>query len=208
ISFHPTLAPGDRASPIADVWAQASTVIGGKTLVEAQGLPVLVEASRGKGRISYLALDVGRPPLSQWDGLPKFLQNLLTPAGNDELALRTRWDDAVFSQLILSPSFLSTYLPTGSLFVAIVVYLVGIGLFTLIWQRGNFARRHLVIALVLFVALSTGAGYVLFSRGGNIPDGVLLSSTVMESSADGYVEVQSNLAMFSTQIRQYSLQME
>ena len=55
--------------------------LGGKVLAEAQGMPVLVETSRGKGRITYLSLDVGRPPLSQWDGLPRFLQNLLAPAG-------------------------------------------------------------------------------------------------------------------------------
>ena len=208
ISFHPALGQGERASPIADVWAQASTLIGGKVLAEAQGMPVLVETSRGKGRITYLSLDVGRPPLSQWDGLPRFLQNLLAPAGGEELAPRTRWDDSVFSQLILSPSFISTYLPTGSLFVAIVGYLIGIGLFSWLWQRQAFTRRALVAAFLFFVVLSTGGGYLLFSRGGNIPDGVLLSSSVMESSADGYVEVQSNLAMFSTQIRQYGLQME
>ena len=208
ISFHPALGQGERASPIADVWAQASTLIGGKVLAEAQGMPVLVETSRGKGRITYLSLDVGRPPLSQWDGLPRFLQNLLAPAGGEELAPRTRWDDSVFSQLILSPSFISTYLPTGSLFVAIVGYLVGIGLFSWLWQRQAFTRRALVAAFLFFVVLSTCGGYLLFSRGGNIPDGVLLSSSVMESSADGYVEVQSNLAMFSTQIRQYGLQME
>lgn len=208
ISFHPALGQGERASPIADVWAQASTLIGGKVLAEAQGMPVLVETSRGKGRITYLSLDVGRPPLSQWDGLPRFLQNLLAPAGGEELAPRTRWDDSVFSQLILSPSFISTYLPTGSLFVAIVGYLIGIGLFSWVWQRQAFTRRALVAAFLFFVVLSTCGGYLLFSRGGNIPDGVLLSSSVMESSADGYVEVQSNLAMFSTQIRQYGLQME
>jgi hypothetical protein len=208
ISFHPVLGQSDPASAIADVWAQASTVIGGKVLAEAQGMPVLVETSRGKGRITYLSLDVGRPPLSQWDGLPRFLQNLLAPAGGDELAPRTRWDDAVFSQLILSPSFISTYLPTGSLFVAIVGYLIGIGLFSWLWQRQGFTRRALVAAFLFFVVFSTCGGYLLFSRGGNIPDGVLLSSSVMESSADGYVEVQSNLAMFSTQIRQYGLQME
>jgi hypothetical protein len=202
------LGRSDPASAIADVWAQASTVIGGKVLAEAQGVPVLVETSRGKGRITYLSLDVGRPPLSQWDGLPRFLQNLLAPAGGDELAPRTRWDDSVFSQLILSPSFISTYLPTGSLFVAIVGYLIGIGLFSWLWQRQGFTRRALVAAFLFFVVLSTCGGYLLFSRGGNIPDGVLLSSSVMESSADGYVEVQSNLAMFSTQIRQYGLQME
>jgi hypothetical protein len=208
ISFHPALGQGERASPIADVWAQASTLIGGKVLAEAQGMPVLVETSRGKGRITYLSLDVGRPPLSQWDGLPRFLQNLLAPAGGEELAPRTRWDDSVFSQLILSPSFISTYLPTGSLFVAIVGYLVVIGLFSWLWQRQASTRRTLVAAFLFFVVLSTCGGYLLFSRGGNIPDGVLLSSSVMESSADGYVEVQSNLAMFSTQIRQYGLQME
>jgi hypothetical protein len=208
ISFHPALGQGERASPIADVWAQASTLIGGKVLAEAQGMPVLVETSRGKGRITYLSLDVGRPPLSQWDGLPRFLQNLLAPAGGEELAPRTRWDDSVFSQLILSPSFISTYLPTGSLFLAIVGYLIGIGLFSWVWQRQAFTRRALVAAFLFFVVLSTCGGYLLFSRGGNIPDGVLLSSSVMESSADGYVEVQSNLAMFSTQIRQYGLQME
>ena len=208
ISFHPALGQGERTSPIADVWAQASTLIGGKVLAEAQGMPVLVETSRGKGRITYLSLDVGRPPLSQWDGLPRFLQNLLAPAGGEELAPRTRWDDSVFSQLILSPSFISTYLPTGSLFVAIVGYLIGIGLFSWLWQRQAFTKRALVAAFLFFVVLSTCGGYLLFSRGGNIPDGVLLSSSVMESSADGYVEVQSNLAMFSTQIRQYGLQME
>jgi hypothetical protein len=208
VSFPPALGQSGRGSPIADVWAQVSTVVGGKVLEEAQGMPVLVESSRGKGRISYLSIDVGRPPLSQWEGLPKFLQNLLVSVGGDELAPRTRWDDSVFSQLIVSPSFMSTYLPTGSLFIAIVGYLVSIGLFSWLWQRQSFTRRTLAAAFLFLVALSTCAGYLLFSRGGNIPDGVLLSSNVMETSADGYVEVQSNLALFSTQIRQYGLRME
>jgi hypothetical protein len=212
ISFLPGIGQSDRkndqASPIANVWAQASTVIGGKVLAEAQGMPVLVETSRGKGRITYLSLDVGRPPLSQWDGLPGFLQNLLTPGGGEDIALRTQWDDAVFSQLIMSPSFITTYLPTGSLFFSIVGYLIGIGIFSWLWQRQPLRRRTMAVSFLAFVALSTVGGYLLFSRGGNIPDGVLLSSTVLESSADGYVDAQANLAMFSTQIRQYDLQMK
>jgi hypothetical protein len=111
----------------------------------------------------------------------------------------------VFSQLILSPSFISTYLPTGSLFVAIIGYLIGIGLFSWVWQRQAFTRRG--GRFPFFVVFSTGGAISIQPRR-NIPDGVLLSSSVMESSADGYVEVQSNLAMFSTQIRQYGLQME
>ena len=212
ISFLPSFGQGDRKndqpSPIANVWAQASTVVGGKVLAEAQGMPVLVETSRGKGRIIYLSLDVGRPPLSQWKGLPGFLQNLLTPSEGEDLTLRTQWDDAVFSQLILSPSFITTYLPTGSLFLMIVGYLIGIGVFSWVWQRQPFRRRTIVTSFLAFVVLSTVGGYLLFSRGGNIPDGVLLSSTVLENSADGYVDAQANLAMFSTQIRRYDLQMK
>jgi hypothetical protein len=208
VSLSPGLSQSDRLPPVANVWAQTSTVVAGKVLAEAHGMPIIVETSRGKGRISYLSLDIGRPPLSQWDGLPKFFQNLLTPVGADDLSPRTRWDDAVFSQLILSPSFISAYLPTGSLFVAIVGYLFGIGVFAWLWQYQRLPRRTLVVSLLSFVVLSTVGGYLVFGRGGNIPDGVLLSSTVLESSADGYVEAQSNLAMFSTQIREYSLQME
>jgi hypothetical protein len=208
VSLSPGPGQNDRLPPIANVWAQTSNVVAGKVLVEAQGMPVIVETSRGKGRITYLSLDIGRPPLSQWDGLPRFFQNLLTPGEADDLSPRTRWDDAVFSQLILSPSFISAYLPTGSLFVAIVGYLIGIGIFAWLWQFHRFPRRGLLISLISFVVLSAVGGYLVFGRGGNIPDGVLLSSTVMESSADGYVEAQSNLAMFSTQIREYSLQLQ
>ena len=35
-----------------------------------------------------------------------------------------------------------------------------------------------------------------------------LSSTVLESSGDGFVDAQANLALFSTQLRQYDLEME
>jgi hypothetical protein len=208
ISFVPNLEQGERAASIAGIWAQASTPIGGKVLAQAQGIPVLVESSRGKGRITYLSLDVGRPPLSQWDGLPRFLQSLLAPVGADEVAPRTQWDDGVFSQLILSPSFISTYVPTGSLLLAMVGYLISVGLFTWLWQRKRLPGRALLTGFAVLVTFSAVAGYFLFSRGGNIPDAVLLSATVMESSADGYIEAQSNFALFSTQTRQYELQME
>ncbi len=77
---------------LAGVWAQTSTVVSGKALAESDGLPLLVEASRGRGRIIYLALDIGRPPLSQWEGLPRFLQSLLAPRGGDDPAPRTRME--------------------------------------------------------------------------------------------------------------------
>src|SRR3954451_5283288 len=48
---------------------------------------------------------------------------------------------------------------------------------------------------------------MLFSYGGNTFDAVLFSSTVLDSVPDGYAEAQSNVAVFSTQLHQYELQL-
>jgi hypothetical protein len=94
------------------------------------------------------------------------------------------------------------------LFLAIAAYLFAIGFLTWLWQRKRLATRGALLVLGALVTGAASAGYLHFSRGGHTPDGVLLSSTVLESSADGYVEAQANLALFSTQPRQYNLRME
>jgi hypothetical protein len=89
-----------------------------------------------------------------------------------------------------------------------VGYLGGIGIFAWLWQNERFARHRIAPFFFGFVVFATTGGYLLFGRGGNIPDGVLLSSTVLEGQSDGYVEGQSNLALFSTQTRRYNLRLE
>ena len=208
ISFIPPVGKDESKVTVGDVWTQVSTRFGGEVRAESQGLPLVVEAARGRGKIIYLALDIGRPPLSQWPGLPKYLQTLLAPGAVDEPAAQAEWNDAIFTQLITSPTFISTYVPYGSLFFAIAGYLTIIGLLSWVWQRRRLATHQTLMALLTLVTAGSGAGYVYFSRGGHIPDGVLLSSTVLESGPDGVVDAQANLALFSTQPRQYNLQME
>jgi hypothetical protein len=207
ISFAPQSIQGEPVTPIAGVWTQVSSLLDGKVILESAGIPLLVEKSRGKGRITYFALDLGRPPMAQWDGLPKLLRNLMIPAADDALSPRTRWDDSIFSQIIISPSFISTYVPTRSLLLAVIGYFAALGTLAWLWQKSRLPARKIVICLAIVVGLAAAAGYPLFSRGGNVPDGVLLSSTMLDSVADGYVEAQLNMAMFSTQIRQYNLQL-
>jgi hypothetical protein len=195
--------PGETA--INDVWAQTATVIRGKTILEAQGLPVLVESDWGKGKVIYLALDAGRPPMSSWNGLANFLQGLLAPPVAENVPQRPQWNDAIFSQLLLSPSFISAYIPTASLFFAIFGYLAGVFALSWLWQRRRIARSKIVLACGAWIMFTGCGGYLFFSRGGQVPDGILLAATVMESAGAGYVEAQTNLALFSTQPREYSL---
>jgi hypothetical protein len=208
IAFAPGGGKGAAKISLAGVWAQSSTVTSGKVIADTDGTPVLVESSRGRGKILYLALDIGRPPLSNWDGLGKYLQALLAPAGGAELVPRTEWGDAVFNQLIASPKFIATYVPSAALFLAILAYLAGLGVIAWLWQKKWLAPRVALIGIATFITASSAGGYVHFSQGGNIPDGVLLVSTVLESSGDGFVEAQANLALFSTQLRPYDLELE
>ncbi|HYC47910.1 MAG TPA: hypothetical protein VED01_20755 [Burkholderiales bacterium] len=190
---------------VAGVWAQTAVVSRGRVLTEAEGLPVLVEHDWGRGKITYLALDAGRPPLSMWNGLPRFLQSLLTPGADESRSSPPQWSPSIFSQVLLSPSFISTYIPNRSLFFAILGYTAGLVVLARLWQRGRVARRTLVLSCCGWILCAAAAGYLFFGRGGRAPDGVLLAATVMESAGDGYVEARSNVALFSTQLREYGL---
>jgi len=208
ITFRPHPGEDGRSVALAGVLAQEAKVLNGKALTEADGIPVLVEASRGRGRIVYFALDIGRPPLSQWDGLAKYMKTLLMPVVFEEVSPRSEWNDAVFAQLVASPTFISTYLPFGSLFFAMLIYLTGVAIIPWLGHQRKWALRTIVIGLLLFITVGTVGGYLHFNRGGSIPDALLMSSTVLESSGDGYVEAQANLALFSTQARPYDLRLE
>jgi len=194
-----------KGKPVAGVWAQTATVLKGTVVTESQGMPVLVENNWGKGKVVYLALDAGRPPLSSWPGLPKLLQNLLAPAESETPPLRSQWNEAIFSQLLLDPSFISSYIPSGPLMLVIVVYLAGVLLLSRLWRRRRLTPRALVLSCCGWILCTAAAGYFFFSRGGRVPDGVLLAAAVMENAGDGYVDTQRNLALFSTRLREYSL---
>lgn len=199
---------GEGGATLRDLWGQDSRLLEGKILLEEQGIPILVETGRGRGRVFYLALDIGRPPLSRWAGLPALFRDLLAARAERKPTLQASWDDTVFSQLLSNPSFISAYVPVRSLFLWILFYLGGIAALAWKWRQHRLRWRALVLCFLIVNSLSCVGGYLYFSRQGNVPDGVLLSATLLESLPDGYAEAQSNVALFSTQTREYGLQVE
>ena len=208
ITFIPNPDYEGQGVSVPGVWALESTRLQGTTLLESAGMPILVAASRGRGRITFLAVDIGRPPLSEWDGRGKFLQALLGRTVFDAAGPRSEWNEAVFAQLVASPKFISSYVPSGSLLVAMIFYLAAVGAGAWLRQRQRISPRALLAGLFVLVVVATLSGYAHFDRGGNIPDGVLLSASVLEDGGNGYVEAQANLALFSTQSRRYELGIE
>ncbi len=198
---------GGKSPALKNLWAQDSSPVAGKVLLEEKGSPILVEMSRGRGKVLYLALDVGRPPLSRWEGLPLLFKDLLGHSGEAGPSLQASWDEAIFSQLLLNPSVITTYAPAGSFFLWLLLYLGGLGVLTYMWQRRRFPRRTVFLSFLSLVFLASIGGY-LHLGGNKMPDGVLVSSTLLESLPDGYVEAQSNLALFSTLRRYYNLEVD
>lgn len=199
---------GAKAAPLRNLTALDSTLLGGRSLIEENGTPILAERSMGKGKILYLALDVGRPPLSRWEGLPRLMRDILGSPVERQSALPTSWDEAVFTQLLLNPALLSSYVPVGAFFIWMFFYLAGLGVLTWLWQRRRLGWRRLALVFLSLVVFCAGGGYFQFRQGGRIPDGVLLSATVLEPLADGYVEGNSNIALLSTLRREYDLTLD
>lgn len=187
---------------------QDASFVHGRVMIEENGTPLLVEMIKGKGKVLYVALDVGRPPVSRWEGLPLLFRDLL---GNHEVrtpTLQASWDDAVFAQLLLTPSLIAAYAPFRSFLAWMVLYLGGLGLLARFWRTERFPRRTLVASFFCLFVFATVGGYFYFDRGGHVPDGVLVSSSILEGLPDGYVEVQSTGALFSTRRRHYDLLIE
>jgi hypothetical protein len=196
---------GKRTSLLKNVWVQDSRPVGGTVLIQEKGTPILVEATKGRGQVFYLAADIGRPPLSRWEGLPLLFKDLVRSSVGSETPPHTGWDESMFSQLLLEPSFLVTYVPLRSFFVWMLFYLGGLGVLAWLWLQHRFPRRRIVAALVLLISLASFGGCFHFERGGYMPDGVFLSSTLLETQPDGYAEAESNIALFSTQEREYNI---
>lgn len=208
ISSAPALATIYKkgSSSLNNLLVQDSRLVAGRILIEEKGTPILVETERGRGKILYLSLDVGRPPLSHWEGLPLLFRDLVGAPVERRPSPQTRWDESIFPQLLTEPLFISTYVPVRSFFVWILFYLGGLGFLAALWLRQRFARRTLMLAFFSLIVFSSFGGCFYFQQGGNVPDGVLLSSTLLEGLPDGYAEVESNVALFSTRSRQYNLQ--
>ncbi|SRR5713226_1077253 len=202
-SLEKTYAKGN--SLLKNLLVQDSKRIDGTVLIQEKGTPILVEAARGRGQVYYLSADVGRPPLSRWEGLPLLLKNLVRSSVESESSPQTSWDESMFSQLLLEPSFLATYVPLRSFFLWMLVYLGGLGVLAWLWLQQRLSRRRIGLALGLLIALSSFGGCFHFERSSYIPDGVLLSSTLLEAHPDGYAEAESNAALFSTEVREYGL---
>ncbi len=197
---------GRKGSSLRDLLIQDSRLVEGNVVIEEDGTPILVEMVRGKGKVLYLSLDVGRPPLSRWEGLSLVFSDLLASPPERSPGLWTSWDNFIFPRLLMDSAFFSTRTPLLPFLLFLLLYLGGLILLVRFWEQQRFRRPILVASFLVFVFLISIGGHLYFNRVVPIPDGVLVTLNVLEGHPDGYAEVQSNVGLFSTRRRDYKFQ--
>lgn len=198
-----------HGKPVAasDIVVQDSSLVKGRVVIQEKGTPLWVEAVRGKGRVRYLSLDLGRLPMSRWGGASSLFADLLSPI-EGRSSPQSTWDERVFSVLFATHSFAAASNALFPFLVSFALYGGGLVILARLWRAKRLSDKVAALSFFSLVGLAASGGTFYFYRGGNLPDGVLLSSTILDGYPDGFVEAQSNVALFSTRHRRYDLYIE
>jgi hypothetical protein len=141
------------------VLATGKLLKGADTLVEQDGLPVIVQKQMGAGTVYYLAADPALRPLSQWNGMQDLYDHLLgfeasSPAWTDEQSL-TYYDASQALATIPELGLPSIFYICGLLFFYIIV----IGPVNYFVLRRMKKRELAWISIPVLVVIFTGLSY-------------------------------------------------
>jgi hypothetical protein len=133
----PTL-PADPVFEGAPLEVAAGKLRDGKVVVSADGMPLIVTAQRGRGRVTALLFSPEREPFHSWKNLPTFWAKLTdVPGGwymaNDFALPGGMSSDGIFGAMIDSRQVHK--LPVGWLLLLLIVYLVIIGPLDQYWLK-------------------------------------------------------------------------
>ncbi len=177
----------------------------GRVLMSEGDTPILAERSHGEGRVVYLALDVGRPPVADWAGLPPLFGEILGAPPARPSDPWTAWNREIFMTLLQDFGFSSLRSPMLALLLALGLYIGSLLLWFRYGRGGGLSRRRLVLAPASLMLACALGGYWYFDRGGHVPDGILISSTVVDGTPwSDVAPVHANVGLFATRHKDFS----
>jgi hypothetical protein len=123
---------------LADMQVVTGNVREGRTVVTCSGVPVMITAERGRGRMTALMFSPEREPFKSWDNLSTFWARLAEVPGllyvsSDYYQGMAQSPDGIFGAMIDSRQVHK--LPLGWLLLLLVVYLAIIGPFDQWWLK-------------------------------------------------------------------------
>jgi len=128
----------DAQFELGDLQVVTGAIRDGRAVVSAGGVPLIVTANRGKGRITALMFSPEREPFKSWKHLPTMWSRLAEVPGqlyvsSDYYQSYGQSPDGIFGAMIDSRQVHK--LPIGWLLILLIVYLVIIGPFDQWWLK-------------------------------------------------------------------------
>lgn len=183
------------------VTATSATSRHGRVAARQADLPLVVQAEVGKGRVTFLALDLASPPFGAWEGELAFWRRLLQPPnarleGSVTDVAPAQWTDAgMISALTSLPALNLPSVGWLVLLLALYVVMVGPANYLVLRRAGRLEWAWLTVpALTLTFSIGAyGTGYGL--RGGEV---ILHTISVVDTApGDETAAVRTYVGVFS-----------
>ena len=212
-SFAYSRAPRELDFETGELPIVTGQLVDGDVLLEAEGIPLVVSAERGRGLVTVLTFSPEREPFRSWKSKTWFWAKLnRVPSEWFDAARFNTWGgssiDGVFGSLIESRQVRK--LPVQWLLLLLVVYLVVIGPFDH-WFLKRIDRQMLTwltfpAYVVVFSLLIYYIGYRL--RSGESEWNEFHVVDVVEGQGGAMLRGRSYASIYSPQNRRYNVQCE
>ena len=190
---------GQRRGPSGRVGLAVSRVLSGETLVEEDGIPLVVSRSLGNGRVWFVAFDLAQPSVAAGDAADRLWDIIAGRAAGailpeDGAALG---EDPWMRPFLAAPAYSFPSLPSVLVFACL--YVLAFVLLAAPKPFGAMRAGARAVLLAVVPIAAAAAGYLLFNRVLFDPSRLLADAARLDCVAgDGLAMVTEKVGLLST----------
>jgi hypothetical protein len=186
-----------------------SRAVSGKILAQQEGVPLLVQQTRGSGAVVFMAFDFNRSPFYQWPGKYSLWRSLLRLALQADSAERDRFlvvpereemhglvhrGRFAFPSIWIVIAFVSVYL--AALFSVLRLRVIS--------SSGALPPGVRLAAVALLTLLTATGGYILFHLRLTRTENIALDVSLVETRpGQSYARLERNIWLHSLRTKDY-----
>lgn len=186
-------------------------ILDGSVLASAEGHPLIIEQSQGRGYVDIITIDLATPPFSEWLGTTSFWQRLLTPGSlypanaPPDMSPRQIMSNSIVYPLTNMPSLdLPSVRGLGIMLIAYVILVGPMNYLALRrLKRLHFAWLTIPGLTIAFTIAAFSLSYLM--RGSDL---LLNKISILVMRPNQSMQVSSYLGLFSPAQQRYEVEVQ